>query len=78
MNASKMWSEFVKPNYNENTHVQKNLILTMKMRSKNLTSFIFVFSILQGINTENFRIFGIEWAELFVSKRSRKNRRVTL
>ena len=31
MNASNMWSEFVKPNYNENTHVQKNLILNMKM-----------------------------------------------
>ena len=46
MNASNMWSEFVKPNYNGNTQVQKNLILNMKMRSENLTSFIFVFSIL--------------------------------
>ena len=33
MNASDMWSELVKPNpnYDENTHVQKNLILNMKM-----------------------------------------------
>ena len=31
MNASDMWSELIKPNYDENTHVQKNLILNMKM-----------------------------------------------
>ena len=46
MNASNTWSEFGKPDYNENTHVQKNLIFNMKMQSKNLISSIFGFSTL--------------------------------